>query len=178
LETLVLCNSVVSEPGDYNRRAFGVGMSLPYSSALHSTNQYQVVDPIMPDGGLVHYTRIINPANPTDNNWTTAHFITSTPGPFYQSHIEYNGNGWNLTRTDGMLYVFGDNNPLQYIQDRFGNRTTLSYSNGLSGNITQVSSWNGRFIRFSYNSSNCNTCISPARDSDRPQWGRHYLHLG
>jgi hypothetical protein len=74
-------------PGDYNRRAFGVGMSLTYSSALHSTNQYQVVDLIMPDGGLVHYTRIINPASPSDNAFTTAHFITNTPGIFYRSQV-------------------------------------------------------------------------------------------
>jgi RHS repeat-associated protein len=144
-------------PGDYNRRAFGVGMSLTYSMAFHSTNQYQVVDLIMPDGGLVHYTRIINPANPTDNDWTTAHFTTSTPGPFYGSHIEYNGNGWNLTRTDGVIFVYGDNGPLQYMTDRFGNKITLGYSNGNSGNIVQVSSSTGRFIRFSYDGNNCIT---------------------
>ena len=144
-------------PGDYNRRAFGIGMSLPYSSLLYSTNQYQVVDLIQPDGGLVHYTRIINPANPTDNDWTTAHFITNSPGPFYQSRIDWNGNGWNLIRTDGMLYVFGENAPLQSIQDRFGNKITFTRSNGISGNITQVSSSNGRFIRFSYDSNNCIT---------------------
>jgi RHS repeat-associated protein len=141
-------------PGDYNRRAFGVGMSLPYSSALHSTNQYQVVDLIMPDGGLVHYTRVINPAAPTDNAFTTAHFISNTPGVFYRSHIEYNGNGWNLTRTDGVMLVFGDNAPLQSMQDRFGNKITLSYSGGNSGNIVQVSSSSGQHIRFSYDGSN------------------------
>jgi RHS repeat-associated protein len=141
-------------PGDYNSRAFGVGMSLTYSSALHSTDEYQVVDLIMPDGGLVHYTRIINPANPTDNSYVTAHFITVTPGIFYQSHIDWNGTGWNLTRTDGFLMVFGENLPLQYMQDRFGNKITLSYSNGNSGNIVQVTASNGRFLSFSYDSSN------------------------
>lgn len=140
-------------PGDYNRRAFGVGMSLPYSSALHSTNQYQVVDLIMPDGGLVHYNRIINPANPADNAFTTARFISNTPGVFYRSRIEYNGNGWNLTRTDGVVLVFGDNAPMQSMQDRFGNKITLSYSNGNSGNIVQVSSSSGQHIRFSYDGS-------------------------
>lgn len=141
-------------PGDYNRRAFGVGMSLTYSTALHSTNQYQVVDLILPDGGLVHYTRIINPANPTDNAFATAHFITNTPGLFYQSRIDWNGNGWNLIRKDGVMLVFGENAPMQSMQDRFGNKITLSYSNGNSGNIVQVSSSNGRFIRFGYDSSN------------------------
>lgn len=144
-------------PGDYNRREFGVGISLLYGTKLYSAHQYQEVDLILPDGGSVHYTRIIDPNNPTDNNWVTAHFITNTPGAFYQSRIDWNGNGWNLVRTDGMLYVFGENAPLQYIQDRFGNRITLARSNGISGNITQVSGSNGRFIRFAYNGNNCIT---------------------
>lgn len=144
-------------PGDYNRREFGVGMSLLYGTKLYSANQYQVVDLILPDGGLIHYTRIIDPNNPTDNNWVTAHFITNSPGVFYQSRIDWNGNGWNLTRSDGVLYVFGENAPLQYIQDRFGNKITLTRSNGISGNITQVSGSNGRFIRFLYNGNNCIT---------------------
>jgi YD repeat-containing protein len=141
-------------PGDYNSRAFGVGMSLSYSSTLHSTNQYQVVDLILPDGGLVHYTRIVDPNNPTDNNWATAHFITNAPGPFYQSRIDWNGNGWTLVRKDGTVYTFGENAPLQSIQDRFGNKITVTRSNGTSGNIIQVSGPNGRFIRFTYDSSN------------------------
>ncbi|WP_197090841.1 RHS repeat-associated core domain-containing protein [Bradyrhizobium sp. LTSP849] len=144
-------------PGDYNRREFGVGISLLYGTKLYSANQYQEVDLVLPDGGSVHYTRIIDPNNPTDNGWTTAHFTTNTPGAFYQSRIDWNGNGWNLIRTDGMLYVFGENAPLQYIQDRFGNRITLTHSNGISGNITQVSGSNGRFVRLSYNSNNCIT---------------------
>ncbi|MDH2352296.1 RHS repeat-associated core domain-containing protein [Bradyrhizobium sp. SSUT112] len=144
-------------PADYNRRNFGVGTSLTYGSKLYSANQYQVVDLIMPDGGVVHYTRIVDPNNPTDNGWVTAHFTTNTPGAFYQSRIDWNGNGWNLIRTDGMLYVFGENAPMQSIQDRFGNKVTLTYSNGISGNLVQVSASNGRFIRFGYNSNNCIT---------------------
>lgn len=144
-------------PGDYNRREFGVGTSLLYGTKLYSANQYQEVDLVLPDGGSVHYTRIIDSNNPTDNGWTTAHFTTNTPGAFYQSRIDWNGNGWNLTRTDGMLYVFGENAPLQYIQDRFGNKITLTRSSGISGNITQVSGSNGRFVRFTYNGNNCIT---------------------
>jgi Domain of unknown function (DUF6531) len=145
-DVLPLAVTRTYRPGDYNRRDFGVGMSLTNSTALHSTNQYQVADLIMPDGGLVHYARIINPANPTDNDWTTAHFITNTPGLFYQSRIDWNGNGWNLIRTDGVLLVFADNAPMQSMQDRFGNKITLTYSGGTRGNVLQMSSSNGRFI--------------------------------
>ena len=54
-------------PGDYNRRSFGVGMSMAYNTFLWSANQYQEADLVWPDGSRVHYTRIVNPANPTDN---------------------------------------------------------------------------------------------------------------
>src|SRR6185437_9880893 len=128
-----------------------------YSSGLNSIDPYQTVDLLMPDGGVVHYTRIIEPQNPTDNDYTTAHFTTNTPGRFFQSRIDWNGSGWNLTSSDGTLYVFGENAPLQSIRDRFDNKLTLTRDNGIQGNIVQVSSSNGRFIRFTYNSNNCIT---------------------
>lgn len=140
-------------PGDYNRRSFGVGMSMAYDTFLWSANQYQEVDLVSPDGSRVHYTRIIDPANPTDNNWQTAHFTTSTPGAYFASRINWNGNGWNLVRQDGTLLVYGENAPLQYVQDRFGNRVTLARANGNYGDIVQVSSPNGRFIRFARDNS-------------------------
>ena len=135
-------------PGDYNRRSFGVGMSMAYDTFLWSANQYQEVDLVSPDGSRVHYTRIIDPANPTDNYWVTAHFTTSTPGPYFGSRIDWNGDGWNLVRQDGTLLVYGENTPLRYVQDRFGNRVTFTRANGTSGDIVQVSSPNGRFVRF------------------------------
>lgn len=140
-------------PGDYNRRSFGVGMSMAYDTFLWSANQYQEVDLVSPDGSRVHYTRIIDPANPTDNFWITAHFTTSTPGLYFGSRIYWNGNGWNLVRQDGTLLVYGENGPLQYVQDRFGNRITCTRANGNYGDLIQVSSPNGRFVRFARDSS-------------------------
>jgi len=141
-------------PGDYNQRAFGVGMTLPYSMTLSSINQYQVVDLIQEDGSFVHYTRIIDPNNPSDNGYPSAHFVTNTKGPFHQSHIVWNGNAWQLTRTDGMLYIFPMFAPVESIQDRFGNKISIVRANGTTGSITQVSSSSGRSVRFSYDSGN------------------------
>lgn len=140
-------------PGDLNRRSFGVGMSMAYDTFLWSAQQYQQVDLVSPDGSRVHYTRIVNPANPTDNYWGTAHFTTSTPGAYFGSRVDWNGNGWNLVRQDGTLLVYGENGPLQYVQDRFGNRTTLTRTGGTYGDIVQVSSPNGRFVRFARDTS-------------------------
>lgn len=161
-------------PGDYNRRSFGVGMSMAYDTFLWSANQYQEVDLVSPDGSRVHYTRIINPADPADNGWATAHFTTSTPGPYFGSRIDWNGDGWNLVRQDGTLLVYGENAPLQYVQDRFGNRITLTRDNGTSGDIVQVSAPNGRFVRFARDDSsrivqavdNIGRTTSYAYDSD------------
>jgi YD repeat-containing protein len=78
-------------------------------------------------------------------------FVTNTPGPFSQSHISYKDNGWSLLLRDGTLYVFGDNAPLQYVQDRFGNRITLTRA-GPNAPISKISSLNGRSISLTYDS--------------------------
>ena len=148
-------------PGDYNRRSFGIGTTLNYEMFLWSANQYQEVDLILPDSGRVHYTRI--PNNPPSNGYSDAVFTTSSPTIFNQSHISWNGDGWNLVLQDGTLYVFGENAPLQYIQDRFGNRTTLTRQGGRNGHVSQVSSPNGRLIAFTYDSSD--TVITQATDN-------------
>jgi RHS repeat-associated protein len=112
----------------------------------------------MPDGARVHYVRI-SPGT----LWTDAVFeSTSVPGPFYKSKIAWNGNGWDLTLKDGTVYVFGNNAPLQAIRDRYGNQVTLTRTNGQSGNITQVTSTDGRWIKFTYNPSNQ---ITQAKDN-------------
>jgi len=137
-----VCAIVEFDKPTYHYRSGRSGLTI--TTAAHSASvchcpirrcftrpkQYQAADLIQPNGGLVNYTRSINPADPTDNDRTIAHFITNTPG---------------------------ENALLQSIQDRFGNKITFTRSNGISGNITQVSSSNGRFIRFSYDSNNCIT---------------------
>src|SRR5262249_17985812 len=62
--------------------------------------------------------------------------------------------GWNLNMKDGTVYVFGENAPLQAIRDRFGNQITIAHANGSTGNVSQVSSPNGRWIAFTYDVSN------------------------
>jgi RHS repeat-associated protein len=156
-------------PNDFNQRSFGVGMTNIYEMYLWSANQYQQVDFVTPDGGRVHYVR-----TSSGTGWTDAVFTSTVPGPFFNSQVSWNGNGWNLQLTDGTLYVFGSEAPLQYIQDRFGNRVTLTRGGGITGNILQVTSTNGRSISFTYDSSNRITqaqdnigrTVSYAYDSD------------
>jgi RHS repeat-associated protein len=146
--------------GDNFARPFGRGMTHPYAMFLWSARQYEQADLILPEGGKIHYVR-----TSAGTSWTDAEFLhverpgdtpptPATPTPFYKSTIVWNGRGWDLTLKDGTVYVFGENTPLQAIRDRFGNTVTITHATGQGGNITQVTSPSGRFIRFTYDGSN------------------------
>lgn len=137
-------------PGDNASRAFGIGATHPYEMFLWSVNNYQEADLILPDGGRIHYMRI-SPGT----GWTDAVYEhTSTPSAYYKSQVSWNGSGWNLRLKDGTIYVFPEFAPLQSIRDRYGNQITITRSGGSSGNITQITSPNGRWMQFAYDSSN------------------------
>ena len=142
-------------PGDTNQRTFGVGTTLPYDMFLWSANPFQECDLVLPTGSKVHYTRVIDPANPTSNDYIDAKFISTAPGEFYQSTIVWNTDivGWDLIRKDGTRLQFGIDSPLQSITDRFGNKITITRVGG-SGPISQVSSPHGRYIKFTQDAGN------------------------
>ena len=149
--------------GDSGQRPFGLGSTHPYAMFLWSANQYQEADLVLPDGDRIHYARISSGTGFTDAVFEN----TTSPTEFYKSTIVWNGQGWNLTRKDGMVYVFGENAPLQSFRDRFGNTVTLTWSSTTSfgqgiGNITKVTSPNGRWIAFTYDGSNR---ITQAKDN-------------
>lgn len=142
--------------GDNIARPFGRGMTHPYMMFLWSALQYQEVDLILPDGGRIHYVR-----TSAGTGWVDAVFVhqetattSATPTPFYKSVITWNGNGWDLTLKDGTVYVFGENAPLQEIRDRYGNTVTITHASGQTGNVTKVTSPNGRWITFTYDGNN------------------------
>ena len=145
-------------PGDNASRAFGIGATHPYDMFLWSVSNYQEADLILPDGGRIHYVRI-SPGT----GWTDAVYEhTSTPSAYYKSQVSWNGSGWNLRLKDGTIYVFPEFSPLQSIRDRYGNQITITRSGGSSGNITQITSPNGRWMQFAYDSSNR---ITQAKDN-------------
>jgi len=131
-------------------RPFGIGATHPYDMHLWSANQYQEADLILPDGARIHYVR----TSPGTGFVDAVFQNNTTPGPFYQSTMSWNGNGWNLVRKDGTVYVFGDTAPLQAIRDRNGNTITIQHDSGQTGNVTRVSNSNGRWIAFTYDTSN------------------------
>jgi len=140
----------VYNSNDTVSRSFGIGATHSYDINLFSTNQYQVVALYLPGFAPINYVRI-SPGT----GFADAVFQTSTtPGMFYKSTITWNGNGWNLRLRDGTTYVFGENAPLQSINDRFGNQITLIRSQGKLGNVTAIISSSGRWIKLAYDGSN------------------------
>jgi len=136
-------------------RAFGIGTNLSYDFfTVGDTWPYTYQDLILPDGGRIRFTRI----SPGTSYSDAVYQSTSTPGPFFGAIIKYVYGGWQLTRKDGMVYVFGDRegstNPraaaVLSIKDRFGNALTLARD--YSGILTQVTSPNGHRVNFSYDS--------------------------
>ena len=137
-------------PGDTASRPFGIGATHPYAIFLWSAQQYVEADLILPDGGRIHYVRI-TPGTEITDDMVLEH--TSTPTVFYKSRITRKPGqaGWYLTLRNGTVYHFGDNTPLQYIEDRYGNRVTLTWA--APGIITRVAAPGDRWIDFTYDQS-------------------------
>jgi RHS repeat-associated protein len=158
-DTLSLKLTRTYRPGDPESRAFGVGSTHPYDMFLWSNNNYNEVDLILADGSRIHYVRV----SPGTAYWDAVYEHTSSPSKFYKSQIYWNGSGgWDLRLTDGTIFVFPEYSPLQAIRDRYGNQITVTRAFGVIGNITQLTSPNGRWLQFSYGSGDR---ISQVRDN-------------
>jgi len=136
---------------DTNSYSFGIGMANVYDMRMWSVNNYHEVDLILPNGGRVHYVRTSE-----GEGFREAVYQTKLRGVYYGSTVKWDESvsGWDLTMTNGMTYVFGENAPLQAIRDRFGDRLTLTRENGQLGNITQITSPHGRWVTLAYDGSN------------------------
>lgn len=154
---------------DTASRPFGIGANHTYGIFLYSTQNYTQADLVLPDGGRIHYVRTSAGTSYSDAVYEHVETSTSnaTPTDFYKSKLSWNGTGWNLTLKNGLTYIFGDTAPLQAIQDRNGNRVQLTYSsvNGFgspAGNLTRITSPNGRWIELTYDTS---ARITQAKDN-------------
>ncbi|HEX8067899.1 MAG TPA: RHS repeat-associated core domain-containing protein [Thermoleophilaceae bacterium] len=145
-------------PGDTNSYAFGIGTNHSFDLRLWSANNYVDTDLILPHGGRVHYVR----TSPGTGFGDAVYEAQTTPGTYFKSRISWNGSGWDLRLRDGTVYVFGDLEPLRAIRDRFGNTLTITRDAGQTGNVTQVTTPHGRWIKFTYDGANR---VTEARDN-------------
>jgi RHS repeat-associated protein len=152
------------QQGDVDTRAFGVGTNFDYGLFPWSPGQignfdFQQFDLVQPDGSKIHYSR-----TSPGNDYAGAIFKADpTPTRYDGSTVAWNGDGWDVKLRDGTVYVLGDESPVQEIRDKFGNTTTITRATAapgtdgkvrLNGAVTQITSPNGRWVKFSYDQAN------------------------
>jgi RHS repeat-associated protein len=137
--------------GDSNNYSFGVGTTNRYELRLWAESYHEAYL-VFPNGGKILYKHIAGPEGYIGSEYKT----TNTPTVFYDSTIKWNGSipGWELTLTDGTTYIFGSLAPLQAIRNKQGQQLTITRAEGQKGNITRITSPHGRWVKFTYNSSN------------------------
>jgi len=133
--------------------AFGTGGNLSYNMWLYTppqTGATTLVTLILADGGQINYFPVSEAGvYPFSNTDSPTIFLGSTLTQ--QSGAE--GGQWLITLRDGTVLQFENTTPNQLtsITDRNGNRVNIT----LAGNVvTQVSSPNGRYLQFFYDSDN------------------------
>ncbi len=113
---------------------------------------YTYLDWMLPDRQFIHYQRI-SPGT----GFADAVYENPSPGPvFGGSRVAWNGWGWDLVVEDGMTYLspeaYNATRPQQGslvgIFDKEGNEVRLSRNR--NGDLTEVKSPSGRWIRFQY----------------------------
>jgi RHS repeat-associated protein len=155
-------------------RPFGVGMSHNYEMYLVGDRYpYTYADIILADGSRVHYTQIGD-----GSGFGSSVFQTTQNTAFYMTKIVFSNNGWLLTLQDGTQWQFpagdGATFPAQtaplFMRDRFGNAVTFT-RDPANGNLLKATSPNGRWISFTYDSSNR---ITAATDNSGRQYQYSY----
>ena len=148
---------------DTQMRPFGIGASHQYEMFIvGATWPYTFVDLILADGGRVHFDRISAGTSFSD----AIYEHTSSPSVFYKSRIRWVG-GWELKLKDGRVFLFPDGEnqvvprkaALIGMRDRYNNSLTLTRD--VDGNLTRITTQNGRYIDFTYVSNR----ITKAKDN-------------
>jgi RHS repeat-associated protein len=144
---------------DYASRAFGTGSNLSYDIFLvGQISPWSSVDLILPNGGKVHYPRTSSGTGYSDAVYTAPVRGTKYDG----STISHTGSSscyWKLQFKDGASMCFPESMnstnaraaAVTSMTDRFGNTITME-RNG-NHDLRRVTSPNGRWIEFTYDTS-------------------------
>jgi RHS repeat-associated protein len=141
---------------DTTSRAFGIGANLSYAMYLYpadGNSPPHEVDLILADGGRIHFA-LQSGDSITDAVWVNSDSPTSFNGAKLAADTV--GHHYVITMRDRSILTFASDPPnqLESYMDRNGNVLTITLSGGASGNITRVTSPNGRFVSFGYDGSN------------------------
>lgn len=170
---------------DYISRAFGIGMNMNLDmfmvgDADNTPEGYTYQDLYFADGEKIHFTRT-SPCTGTNGycNYNDAVYeALSTPGPFYGATLQWitallfpGGGFWTVTTKDGTSLRFPDSATSSSweeaaiigLTDRHGN--TLTFTRDAGGNLLQITSPNGRWIKFTYDEVGASNLVTGAQDS-------------
>lgn len=138
---------------DTPSRVFGIGSSHPYDQYMLRDDLCTAARVILPDGAYIHFTRTSG-TNCLDS--TLQHASTQTA--FYAAILAWDQvyQRYRLKFKDGTEWRFSDYGALVAMLDRNGNTITLTRAagGGLAGNLTKITSPNGRYLTFTYDGSN------------------------
>jgi len=151
--------------GDEYEREFGIGWSGQYGMFLHSEKQYEQVDLYVPGGRKVHFVRTSAGTSYDDAVFEARGTTSEYTGAVisFRADPGLGGNrGWVLTRRDGMALVFPMYGPVAAIRDRHGNQLTMIRSDGYTGALVQITSPNGRWVKFTHDDAGR---LTSARDN-------------
>ncbi|WP_306746070.1 RHS repeat-associated core domain-containing protein [Saccharothrix yanglingensis] len=144
--------------GDGKVREFGLNSGADFNMFLASEQQYQEVDLYTPGGGRAHYVR----TSPGTGYGDAVFGAVGSPGRFTGSTIAQADGDWVLTLRDGTKYFFPWYARPRAMQDRNGNQVTFTRTGGANGEVTRITSPNGRWIALEYDATNR---VSRARDN-------------
>jgi RHS repeat-associated protein len=133
--------------GDSNAYSFGIGTTNRYDLHLWAESLHEV-ELVLPNGNTIAYKRI----TPGEGYVEAEYRATETPSIFYGSTIKWTESSWHLTLTNGTTYIFGAFAGLQAIRNKQGQQLTITREGGLTtGNIVQITSPHGHWVKFAYN---------------------------
>ncbi len=144
-----------SPPDDWStgNRIFLPHVYDPYLTG--SRNPYSYLDCLLPDRQSIHYHRISS-----GTGFADAVYENASPGSIFGgSRVAWNGWGWDLALEDGITCLspeaYNAKRPQQGslvgIFDKEGNEVRLSRNS--DGDLTEVKSPSGRWIRFHYDAA-------------------------
>ncbi len=138
---------------DTGKRAFGIGASHLYDQSMLRNDLCTEVHVILPDGAYIAFQRTSG-TNCLDA--TLQHTTTQTS--FYGATLAWDQNvqSYRLKFKDGTEWRFSEYGALVALLDRNSNALTLTRAaaGGLAGNLTKITTPNGRYLTFTYDTSN------------------------
>jgi RHS repeat-associated protein len=145
---------------DSRSRSFGIGATHTYEMFMvGDTNPFTYQELILPDGARIRFDRI----SPGTGYLDALYLHSSSRTLWYGATLRYGANfpgaSWTLMTKDGTQYFFPNGalatdtpgQALLGIRDRYGN--TVSIIRGYQSRIDQITSPNGRFINFQYDTT-------------------------